>query len=475
METSHLVGGAVGIGVLGVFWEKIKFVFSKLLSLFIVRIHVEEHAARAICLYCWSKMKRSPFGERRYGASTEYVRSIKRYQKIGYEQIGNDPVIFWDGWKPLVIGQINGENKNNQQLNNNIDQDPITLSFIRFTFDPDALIIEALDVLNNRQEKGKKIKRFTVFRIFGNINGDAIMKTETNKPLIESRFSLGDKRILKWDINNLGPQYVTNTNPFDRLALPPNSLEMIGEIRHWKQSENWYRDRGIPWRRGWLLHGKPGTGKTSLVRAIAEDLDVPIFVFDLSTLCNRSLQEYWQEMFNWIPCIALIEDIDSIFNGRSNIQRTEMNGGLTFDCLLNCMDGVETSNGIFTIVTTNDIDKIDRALADNMGNGLPVRPGRIDRVLELDVLTDDGRRVIAKRILGESNDRIEEIVEKGCGDTGARFTERCSRLALAQYWRQLEPEGEIFLRPEVRLEFYSGGNGGSAKEEPTPPRRRMVN
>ena len=73
-----------------------------------------------------------------------------------------------------------------------------------------------------------------------------------------------------------------------------------------------------------------------MIRGIAEDIDLPVYVFDLATLFNNELRAYWREMLTNVPCIALIEDIDAIFKGRQNIA----GGHLTFDCLLNCLDGI---------------------------------------------------------------------------------------------------------------------------------------
>jgi hypothetical protein len=105
-----------------------------------------------------------------------------------------------------------------------------------------------------------------------------------------------------------------------------------------------------------------------------------------------------------VPCIALIEDIDNVFHGRENISRkhgmmsflmaSKKKDGeadqpppspLTFDCLLNCLDGVDRCDGVFTIVTTNSIDKIDpalgqpRKLPDGTVEFISSRPGRIDK------------------------------------------------------------------------------------------------
>src|SRR5207247_10304065 len=126
---------------------------------------------------------------------------------------------------------------------------------------------------------------------------------------------------------------------------------------------------------------------------------------------NHDLIKAWAEMQVNVPCLALIEDIDNVFHGRENVSRKhglmpmvfapkkkdgDGDGAdrglltpLTFDCLLNCLDGVERVDGIFTIVTTNDIGKVDpalgqpRKLPDGSVEFISTRPGRIDKAVEL--------------------------------------------------------------------------------------------
>ncbi len=208
---------------------------------------------------------------------------------------------------------------------------------------------------------------------------------------------------------------------------------MILEVRRWLASEEWYRDRGIPWKRGWLLYGKPGTGKTALVRALAQDLDMPIWVYDVASLSNEEMQAAWRRMLSRVPCIALMEDLDNIFEKREN------KGGecsmMTFDALLNILDGVEPSNGVFIVITTNRIDKLDAALGvTRNGDTISTRPGRLDRVMHLEPLDVECRTRLAKRMLSECPHYIPNIVEDGDGDTGAQFQERCMRIALNEHW-----------------------------------------
>ena len=97
--------------------------------------------------------------------------------------------------------------------------------------------------------------------------------------------------------------------------------DLIHEIELWRKSKDWYLEKGIPWKRGWLLYGPPGTGKTALARAFAEDLNMPIYVYNLAEMGNHELIKAWTEMQINMPCIALIEDIDNVFHGRENVVR----------------------------------------------------------------------------------------------------------------------------------------------------------
>jgi SpoVK/Ycf46/Vps4 family AAA+-type ATPase len=241
--------------------------------------------------------------------------------------------------------------------------------------------------------------------------------------------------------------------------------DLIREIELWRNSRDWYREKGLPWKRGWLLYGPPGTGKTALARACAEDLNMPIYVFNLGQMSNHELMDAWRKMQVNVPALALLEDFDNVFHGRENIvpqaalsammlARKKKEGDeetnfapLTFDCLLNCLDGVERSDGVFVIVTTNDLSKIDaalgqpRTLADGTIEWISTRPGRIDKAVELTYMTSVDKRRLAKRILGEFPDEYLAILEEidarpDLKETPAQFQEKCSQRALKAYWKQ---------------------------------------
>lgn len=172
-----------------------------------------------------------------------------------------------------------------------------------------------------------------------------------------------------------------------------------------------------------------------VARAIARDLDLPVYVFDLASMSNEELVENWHELSSSAPCMALIEDIDAIFDGRQN-RLGEEGGGLTFDCLLNCIAGIESADGVLLVITTNQPGAVDPALGVEDEYGRASRPGRIDRVVHFGPLDEACRRRLAIRILEECPQHIDRLVAEYDGATGAQFVDACARLALVEYWQE---------------------------------------
>lgn len=431
------LGGAAIFGVLAASWAKIKWALSRISSLFIVRLQLERELARAIALYCWRRMRRSPFGSRRYSSFYEYVRPIHRNQVVAFETIGQDPIVFWRGIFPLLLGTHEKDVEEGQKASWGRK---VVVTFIRGTFDMDKLVVEAINAFNESLRSNEhRSTRFYVEHIFGKLkmmydpDKDKDAKEEVSTTKTVNHLALGDRRVLRWSLDDLGAEHQTNGAALGSMAFPAEVDQLVQEARYWLRSEKWYRDKGIPWKRGWLLYGKTGTGKTSLIRAVAQDLDLPVWVYDVASLSNEELLSAWRRMLTQIPCIALFEDLDNLFEGRRNV------GGdisvMTFDALLNCIDGVEPSNGVLVAVTTNRVDKLDEALGvPKKGDTVSTRPGRIDRVVELKELDESCRRRLAERILSECPDRVDDLVEEGNGDTGAQFQDRCTQVAHAHYW-----------------------------------------
>ncbi|CAG8899834.1 unnamed protein product [Penicillium egyptiacum] len=157
-------------------------------------------------------------------------------------------------------------------------------------------------------------------------------------------------------------------------------LRDINEYLH-PHTRQWYANHGIPYRRGYLFSGPPGTGKTSLASAIAGVFGLDIYV--LSLLDPTMTESQFSRMFSEVPtrCVVLLEDVDAAGLNRGGLASSEdltqsgpetktlVNTSVSLSGLLNAIDGVSSQEGRILIMTTNTPQRLDRAL---------IRPGRVD-------------------------------------------------------------------------------------------------
>ncbi|BES95347.1 unnamed protein product [Nesidiocoris tenuis] len=162
--------------------------------------------------------------------------------------------------------------------------------------------------------------------------------------------------------------------PLDSVILDTGiSDRILSDVEDFLQAAAWYGDRGIPYRRGYLLHGPPGCGKSSYITALAGELSFGICVLNLS---DRGLtDDRLNHLLSVAPqnTIILLEDIDAAFVSREDSAqaKTAYEGlnRVTFSGLLNCLDGVASTEARIVFMTTNYVERLDPAL---------VRPGRVD-------------------------------------------------------------------------------------------------
>jgi hypothetical protein len=441
--------GFAAIGtVLATGWSYIQGAINRLRSYIIVSVELEGYLNYSMQLLLWEKFNRRHVGDRAYLGRLFHVRPISKFIIVGFEIIGKGLTIFWRGWTPIFVNNNGAQSSNNNSpTTGGSDPGLETIfirgnySFFRGTFKFDELLIEAIDLYNDRniaKLEVKEYKRFFVRKVVGTRqslrNGNVtqpgidIPKARTSSSGRDVLLESGS-RILKWNKDDIGEDIADK--PFETLEFPPEVDKYIEEIKRWKNSADWFRKKSIPYRLGILLFGIPGTGKTAMTRALGQVLDMPIYIYDLATMTNEDLNREWESMMGNAPVIALFEDLDGVFHGRNNVQGKD---GITFDCLLNCISGVSNSDGVLTIVTTNDITKIDPAMGNFAENGMSSRPGRLDKIIELKKMTKQSRLNMAKRILEDCSHEVDNLVEKGDGYTPAQFQELCTQVALKYYW-----------------------------------------
>ncbi len=191
------------------------------------------------------------------------------------------------------------------------------------------------------------------------------------------------------------------------------SSDIVDDFSEWKSSAPWYHDRGIPYRRGYLLHGPPGSGKTSFIVALAGHFDYNICILSLSE--DGLTDDRLAQAMSMVPprSIVLLEDVDAAFLSRDMSEYNEAHrsnrSSLTFSGLLNTLDGVASSEERIVFMTTNYINRLDPAL---------MRPGRVDVVKYLGDASSQQCRCLFEKFYPTTRD----------SDMPSRFAELISSL-----------------------------------------------
>ncbi len=239
---------------------------------------------------------------------------------------------------------------------------------------------------------------------------------------------------------------------FDELVLPDAfKREIVEDFQTFLGSREEYARLGVPWKRGVLLLGPPGNGKTHCLRAMLGALELPIvYVQSLRSRYDtdeRNIERVFDRVRRMAPCVAVFEDLDAQVH----------DGNRSF--FLNQIDGFASNAGLLVIATTNHPERLDPSILE--------RPSRFDRKYHFSLPTPELRDAFLRRwserieaSMRPTDDQRATLVEATDGFSFAYLKELC--LSALLRWMKHRPETGLYpilhaqldvLRAQMQSEY----------------------
>jgi hypothetical protein len=201
---------------------------------------------------------------------------------------------------------------------------------------------------------------------------------------------------------------------WSQLVLDQRAVSLLkDDFESFFERESWFREKRLPFRRGYLLHGPPGNGKTTAIRAMMSSRGLSAYTMRLFDRRgdDSNLDAMFEKALKNRPALVLLEDLDRAFP-----KTGETRSNISVQQLLNCLDGVATGEGVIVVATANEPTILDPAILR--------RPGRFDRVVHFPNPSPELRQEYFRRIDPTfSSAKLKEFALKSSGLSFAQLRE----------------------------------------------------
>lgn len=379
----------------------------------------EGNIASVVMTKIFEKAKKTNFSSRNFKSLYLFSSLEERVKEFGVENLTNyDGILWYEGFPILVSperassGDVEdhfmGYEDEKSTFTKRTGYCKFSVFYIKGTFNPEKILKEAQDAANYALLNENVKQKFCINNVSGSAGNKLVQSKSGQKRRNDD--TIAQPEILK--INGIVPigwsyEELYRSRTDQSYFCPQYLLDFEKKVEKWLSSKKWYKERTIPWKIGAVFSGAPGTGKSSYVSYLAKKHDIPLNIFDASSLTNEEFIENWKKVASNGPAIILLEDVAALFDKTKKLD--ENSDHVSFDCLLNCLDGAERYDGIFVVITTNHIDKIEPAL---------LRPGRVDYAISFEETLDlENVKRFVSRILKDFSEKeisnfIEEVKEK---------------------------------------------------------------
>jgi hypothetical protein len=165
---------------------------------------------------------------------------------------------------------------------------------------------------------------------------------------------------------------------FDTIFIDPKKKkDLISFLHKWKKNKQLFISKGLNYKAGILLYGEAGTGKSSIAKAIATEIDCDMIVINVNNINSINTAQVFKNAADDrvnANLVVLLEDIDCVTGKREDNKKLGSDEKKALNKMLQLLDGVNSISNTIFVATTNCIDKLDPAL---------IRPGRFNMRLEI--------------------------------------------------------------------------------------------